>query len=418
MRLQEEGDVGGGAAAGAGAPADTARQTRPRLDDSFADQLPLVRPADAGAGPTAAATDGPAAAAADEEAAAGAPEEDTDPDEDAAEVRNRRLRRIRPHSPVQQPARGQAPLYDVDFVMRLSNMRFQWDLDWTRIDLLNSLVPEWAKFELRPQSLTSTYYNKAGKECDFVAWYRDWSLTKEHAFYELLTDETAHVCRDLPDPDQLGHRLSEATWEAKWRSFAVPKKGVAVGMESFKNFFHHLFAKHMGEVAQVSVLGNVEVSAAGDYWPSKYFHPQFAIKKEHRNWMEKNRKSAAGDINHVRDAKWLGSTTLMQFTRDGRTATMTKAVVMSLPELFLWGGPDFTALELYFYYNNCLKLVKKRKHAWASQDNRDAAQLRYQDRQAAGRLPRYGHYRHLAPAQPAPAAAGAPGRPRSPPRRR
>ena len=68
---------------------------------------------------------------------------------------------------------------------------------------------------------------------------------------------------------------------------------------------------------------------------------------------------------------------------------------------FSFGGYEkFTGLELYFYYNNCLKVVKKRRHAWASRDNRDAAHLRYWDRQAAGRMPRYGHYRILEPPPP------------------
>ena len=62
----------------------------------------------------------------------------------------------------------------------------------------------------------------------------------------------------------------------------------------------------------------------------------------------------------VAEAAEIGSTTFMEFTEDGKEASFKVAKVLSLPELFRWGAKRFTGLELYFYYNSCLKVVKKR----------------------------------------------------------
>ena len=40
---------------------------------------------------------------------------------------------------------------------------------------------------------------------------------------------------------------------------------------------------------------------------------------------------------------------------------------------------DYTAMELYFYDNNCYKIVKKLPHAWGSQTNRGAHHLVYRE---------------------------------------
>ena len=93
-------------------------------------------------------------------------------------------------------------------------------------------------------------------------------------------------------------------------------------------------------------------------WPAAYFHPQFAIKAEDRDCWFRSRRSAAGDCVTVPEAAEIGSTTFMDFHIGGESATFKAAKVLSLPELFLWGYEKFTGLELYFYYNNCLKVVK------------------------------------------------------------
>ena len=217
----------------------------------------------------------------------------------------------------------------------------------------------------------------------------------------------------------------------RWAAFRHNDGRVVEGMEQFTNYFKHLFAKHSGEVAMVNLEERVPLKNHDGTWPVTYFHPQFAIKAEDRARWDRRRsaagdgRSAAGDDVTLKEAAKIGSTTFMEFTEDGEEASFKVAKVLSLPELFLWGCEKFTGLELYFYYNNCLKVVKKRTHAWASRDNRDAAHLRYQDRLAAGRTPRYGHDRESRPPPPEaagaahPAAAGAArGRTPSPTRRR
>ena len=53
--------------------------------------------------------------------------------------------------------------------------------------------------------------------------------------------------------------------------------------------------------------------------------------------------------------------------------------VTTLPELFLNLGEKYTAMELYFFYNNCQRIVKKRAHQHSSKDRRDAAWLRWRE---------------------------------------
>ena len=167
----------------------------------------------------------------------------------------------------------------------------------------------------------------------------------------------------------------------------------------------------MGEVAMVAVEAQIPLSAIDGNWPATFFHPQFAITGEDRARWANRRRSAAGDCVTVAEAAATGNSTIMEFTVDGEEATFKVAKVLSLPELFRWGAKRFTGLELYFYYNNCLKVVKKRPHAWSSQEKRDAVHLRYRDRLKAGRQPRWGHWRHERPTQQAAAGAARP-RPR------
>ena len=61
--------------------------------------------------------------------------------------------------------------------------------------------------------------------------------------------------------------------------------------------------------------------------------------------------------------------------------------VFTLQDLVLWGAErGFSTYELYYYYNNCLKVVKKRQHPEGRQELKDAAQLRFRE------TGHYGHY--------------------------
>ena len=326
--------------------------------------------------------------------------EETDDEESASDALTRylHLRSICPSDHIQRPVRGSAPLYDKDFVMQMKDLRLPCPVDWQQIDLLNALVPRWARFTVYPDLLLDTFQNRRGDRVGFVRWYRDWALTNEHTFKEILSSPeyllNAHVMQQLPDINTLGQSLlSDDTWLQHWHKDAT-------------NYFHHLFAKHAGEVVMVgSEERQTLLAGGGGRWSKRYFHPQYAIKGKHRvQWYEaEHHKSAAGDILTAAEAAQIGSTTFMEFSADGAVCKFKVAKVMSLSEFFVWGHKDFTALELYFYYNNCLKMVKKRRHAWASKEQTEAAHVRFNDRKRVGRVPRFGHYRHMQP----PAAAGA-----------
>ena len=63
--------------------------------------------------------------------------------------------------------------------------------------------------------------------------------------------------------------------------------------------------------------------------------------------------------------------------------------VFTLQDLVLWGAErGFSTYELYYYYNNCLKVVKKRSHPEGRQELKDAAQMRFRE------TGRYGHYNY------------------------
>jgi hypothetical protein len=129
----------------------------------------------------------------------------------------------------------------------------------------------------------------------------------------------------------------------KWRGF-VHNSGQRVPRDQeFANYVHHLFAKHAGEVVMVSRQGSVCLSQRE--WPTSFFHPQFAIKAADRAWLHQNHKSAAGDKTTAAQAAAIGSTTLLEFSEDGESATFTVAKVMSLPELFVWGPKGLPPLS-------------------------------------------------------------------------
>ena len=147
-------------------------------------------------------------------------------------------------------------------------------MNWEQIDRLNALVPQWAHFKVHPGTLLDTYQNRNGGRVDFVRWYHDWALTNEHTFKEILSSPeyllNAHVMQQLPDINTLGQSLlSDDTWLQHWHKDAT-------------NYFHHLFAKHAGEVVMVGSEERKTLLADCGRWSKRYFHPQYAIKGKHR----------------------------------------------------------------------------------------------------------------------------------------
>ena len=163
----------------------------------------------------------------------------------------------------------------------------------------------------------------------------------------------------IPDLDTLGREVPKPEWREKWCSKTAT--GVRQYVEDIQTFFHHLFAKHTGEVAIVQRQRPEILTAADKTWSTCYFHPQYAIKAKHRKLWEKadyhNHLSAAGEKLTAGQAAEIGATTFLTFSKDGETGECNVATVISLQQLFVLGYKEFTARELYYYYNNCCKIV-------------------------------------------------------------
>ena len=116
----------------------------------------------------------------------------------------------------------------------------------------------------------------------------------------------------------------------------------------------------------------------GNEVPQRYFHPQYAIcEKQRKKFVhQKLHQAAAGDSFTAEEARALGNTTWFQRQYDG-SFLFRPGKVFTRQGLVLWGAErGFSTFELYYYYNNCFKIVQKREHPAAPSDRRDAARLR------------------------------------------
>ena len=273
-------------------------------------------------------------------------DEETDSEECRVEARNR----------YSQYVRGIGPTDD------------KKPVDWKRVEVLNKKVPQWANCTVNSQSLTREYEMKdkdgVTRKYNFVSYYRNRSLIEEHRFKEIiglqgLWDESG-VWDSIPDLDVLGRELPKLEWREKWCNNKTAATGAIPYVEAIQKFFHHLFAKHAGEVAIVENREPEILKAVDKTWSTCYFHPQFAIKATHRKRWEKagyHNLSAAGEKLTAGQAAEIGATTFLTFSEDGETGECNVATVISLQQLFVLGYKEFTARELYYYYNNCCKIV-------------------------------------------------------------
>ena len=118
------------------------------------------------------------------------------------------------------------------------------------------------------------------------------------------------------------------------------------------------------------------------------WHPQYAKKEEQRAALGALEKKSTGDkiADDVNLVDMCG-TTILQVPLDDTDVGhwRLKGGAITLAQLFLTFGPRFTAQELFFWYYNAEKVVKKRAHSWGSREVRDAAKMRQQV---------FGHYGH------------------------
>ena len=77
--------------------------------------------------------------------------------------------------------------------------------------------------------------------------------------------------------------------------------------------------------------------------------------------------------------KFPSETTVLRLNKKISGWQPREAFVITLPRLLNWGWDRFSLMELYFWWLNAPKIVKKRQHAWMSVDERDAAVQRHED---------------------------------------
>ena len=82
----------------------------------------------------------------------------------------------------------------------------------------------------------------------------------------------------------------------------------------------------------------------------------------------------------------VGSTTIISFHPNGEGYWRMSGGVVTLMELFLWFGQEFTAREIFFWYYWAPKIAKKRKHAWGSEDVQAGGQLRKRETNKWGHM--------------------------------
>jgi hypothetical protein len=73
---------------------------------------------------------------------------------------------------------------------------------------------------------------------------------------------------------------------------------------------------------------------------------------------------AVGSGSHCQDADCRFCNRVLKLRHDGSWKYKT-GVAITLLELFVKLGPEYTAAELYAYYNTLATLSVKRPHAWA-----------------------------------------------------
>jgi hypothetical protein len=109
----------------------------------------------------------------------------------------------------------------------------------------------------------------------------------------------------------------------------------------------------------------------------------FISRSEFQTWSQRGayRKVAIGADNHVPEDvfnKFPSETTVLQLNKSSGWQ-QRPAFVVTLPRLLNLGWFRSSLMELYFWWLNAPKIVKKRQHSWMSVDERDAATQRYKD---------------------------------------
>jgi hypothetical protein len=106
------------------------------------------------------------------------------------------------------------------------------------------------------------------------------------------------------------------------------------------------------------------------------WNPQYAARSRNVQALANLAKGEGCLIDQGEDLVAIGNTTILRTRRAQNGHWRLRGGAITLAELLFQFGKDFTIFELMFWYHHADKIVKKRPHAWGSQEVRDAANER------------------------------------------
>ena len=263
-----------------------------------------------------------------------------------------------------------------------------WRLNQRNIDLLNDAVPN----NSRNFNHVATSVQHDGYKCrhSWIESMNDRNIGGRHAINEVIKNSYCgttggrwRLFDELPDYAKPWNTLSWSQLLTEYKEEDTPMGN----RKATEKYFKHLQRCYEGEVA-----------LSWEEW-----HPSLGPRREKILWHPQYAKSRAqmlileglktGKRNHCTKYDWLfhedvdlsavGDTTILRHVR-GSLQTLEGGAI-TLMELFVTFGNLFTAAELFFWYYQAPKVVKKRAHSTGSAEIQAAAKLRKES---------FGHYGH------------------------
>ena len=250
------------------------------------------------------------------------------------------------------------------------------------LDLLNELVlPHSMLFSI--ETLQQSFINYKGNQCSWIEMMNDRNITAQHKNTGNILEFSGRwrlfdSCADYAEPwKPLSHQTI-------FREF---KEHKAKG-DPWSNYIKDLCRRYEGEVA----LAWSEWTWSPENLPRAVnrWQPQFATDEASMSKLLALGKAStqasseflfSDDVNLVAAA----NTTVLYVDPQSGGHWRRRGNAITLAELLYALGQKCTVSDIMFWYCHAPKVVKKRRHAWASADRRDAAYLR---------LKTYGHWGH------------------------
>ena len=260
----------------------------------------------------------------------------------------------------------------------------EWRVDQRKIDELNDAVPN-SSLYFDYTAMSSDHLKHSKTRCNWMEYMNDRNLSSRHEVNEAISNRYRgtyggrwRLFDALPDYAEPWKTLA---WEDIRKEYGGEKNYCG----AITQYIKHLQRRHEGEVAlswEVWDWSEENLPRETVLW-----HPQFAKKKALRGKLQGLQNAELKSGGHLfRDSVELsafGDTTILTSGCGGHLRL--KGGAITLMELFAKFGGQYTAQELFSWYYNAQKMVKKRAHYTGSGDVRAAAQMRLQE---------YGHYGH------------------------